>query len=90
MDFVEVKDIDIKSKVKYRYHYMDDHDTLIFRYDNAPHHRNITTFPYHKHDRNEIKASSEPTLFDVLLEIAQIERASSVRTLKNHSEESSS
>jgi len=40
--------------------------------------------------RNEIKASSEPTLFDVLLEIAQIERASSVRTLKNHSEESSS
>lgn len=26
LDFVEVKDIDLKSKVKYRYHYMDDHD----------------------------------------------------------------
>ncbi|HLC15338.1 MAG TPA: DUF6516 family protein [Thermodesulfovibrionia bacterium] len=74
LDFIEVKDIDIKSKVKYRYQYMDEQQELIFRYDNAPHHKDICTFPHHKHERNEIKASEEPALFDVLLEIAKTER----------------
>ena len=53
-----------------------DHN-CIFRYDNAPHHRNIATFPHHKHSGEDILESTEPTLFDVLLEIAQQERTAS-------------
>jgi len=83
LDFVEVKDIDIKSKIKYRYHYMDNHHAMIFRYDNAPHHQDIPNFPYHKHEHNQIKASSEPILFDVLLEIAQWERPEEVAAWAN-------
>lgn len=71
LDFVEIKDSDIIEKIKYRYQYMDTTNTLIFRYDNAPHHKHLKTFPHHKHVHNDVKESSEPTLFDVLLEIAQ-------------------
>jgi hypothetical protein len=80
LDFMEVKDIDILPKIKYRYQYMDADLTLIFRYDNAQHHRHIETFPHHKHGPGEPQACSEPTLFDVLLEIAQYERAHAVDT----------
>jgi len=54
LDFIEVRDIEVRPKVKYRYQYMDECQNLIFRYDNAPHHRNIATFPHHKHTHNEI------------------------------------
>lgn len=47
---------------------------LIFRYDNAHHHKNIKTYPHHKHDFDKVKESPEPDLEEVLLEIAQIHR----------------
>lgn len=34
---------------KYRYQFMDSNNQLIFRYDNAPHHSEISSFPHHKH-----------------------------------------
>ena len=37
------------QREKYRYHFMDSNDRLIFRYDNAPHHPEVVTFPDHKH-----------------------------------------
>lgn len=74
LDFVEVKQADKQAKIKYRYHYMDANQALIFRYDNAPHHPNLSTFPHHKHLQTGEQDSEEPTLEDVLLEIAQRER----------------
>lgn len=74
LDFVEVKQTDKQAKIKYRYHYMDANQTLVFRYDNAPHHPNLSTFPHHKHLHTGEQDSEEPTLEDVLLEIAQRER----------------
>jgi hypothetical protein len=76
LEFVEVKDVDLSEKIKYRYQYMDDKDhTMVFRYDNAPHHPHIPTFPRHKHvGEGDVKESHEPTLDDVLLEIAQRRR----------------
>ncbi len=47
---------------------------MIFRYDNAPHHVEIATFPHHKHEVDDIKESLEPSLDEVLLEIAQKQR----------------
>ena len=74
LDFVEVKNTSVENKIKYRYHYMDSEQEIIFRYDNAPHHTEISTFPHHKHENNEIKPSNEPKLYDILLEIAKIQR----------------
>ncbi|QTA82642.1 putative Genome sequencing data, contig C327 [Desulfamplus magnetovallimortis] len=74
LDFTEVRNTDLKSKIKYRYQYMNELMEQIFRYDNAPHHSNINTFPHHKHEKEEIKESGEPTLSDVLTEIAGIQR----------------
>jgi hypothetical protein len=57
----------------YSYQYMDSSKQLIFRYDNAQHHKklNLPTYPHHKHKRSEenIVASFAPTLAEVLQEI---------------------
>lgn len=71
LDFVEVKNCNLQAKLKYRYQYMDKNSQLIFRYDNAPHHKHIKTFPHHKHIAEKVEACNEATLADVLLEIAQ-------------------
>ncbi len=69
LDFVEVKDVEVIAKIKYRYQYMDDHHQLLFRYDNAPHHPLLRSFPHHKHLANDkVAECSEPTLVEVLLE----------------------
>jgi hypothetical protein len=60
----------ISIKLKYRYHYEDAEGNMIFRYDNAPHHRNIATFPHHKHVGNNVLPSREPSLSTVLEEVA--------------------
>jgi len=70
LEFVEVKDINNSTKLKYRYHYRDKTHCLIFRYDNAPHHKALTAFPHHKHETEEnVINSSEPELLDILREI---------------------
>lgn len=79
VDFTEVKDVETVNKVKYRYHCMDKNQVMVFRYDNAGHHKNVPTFPHHKHTPNDIQKSTEPTLYDVLLEIAQLIRENKTR-----------
>lgn len=37
------------SEKTYRFHYMDKHQHLLLRWDTAPHHRRIKTFPFHLH-----------------------------------------
>ena len=72
LEFAEVKNIEIKSKIMYRYHYMDANNQLIFRYDNAKHHKEIKTYPHHMHKEDKVLESAEINIFDVLLEIQQI------------------
>ena len=56
------------SKEEYVYSFQwQRNGELIVRWDNAPHHRNIETFPHHKHVGDEILPSNETTLEDVLL-----------------------
>ena len=54
---------------KYRYHYMRQGNKMIFRYDNAPHHKEISTFPDHKHLGEKIVESLPPQIKAVLTEI---------------------
>lgn len=74
LEFTEVVDTERAAKVRYRYQYMDEKQGLIFRYDNAPHHKEVESFPHHKHTSNKVTAGKEPSLLDVLLEIAQNQR----------------
>lgn len=57
---------------KYRLHYMNTLGAMIFRYDNAPHHREIATFPHHKHLPDKTIASNMPAIKDMLNEISAI------------------
>jgi hypothetical protein len=60
----------IPIKLKYRYHYEDAEGDTVFRYDNALHHKDIVTFPHHKHVGDNVLPSREPSLSTVLEEIA--------------------
>jgi hypothetical protein len=54
---------------KYRFQYMDKRSKIVFRYDNAPHHKELSTFPHHKHLTDRVIPSKMPTLADILDEI---------------------
>ena len=38
------------TRPKYRYHLQSSVNELVARWDNAPHHRAVSTFPHHHHD----------------------------------------
>ena len=58
-------------KDQYSYHYQKSDGDLVFRYDNAPHHPEIETFPHHKHVESDdnVIASQPPDMSEVLVEI---------------------
>ncbi|MGQ9627008.1 MAG: toxin TumE [Anaerolineae bacterium] len=60
------------EKVEYRYHYQRADGTLIFRYDSAAHHPELSTFPHHKHIGDRVEPAAPPDLSDVLREIDAI------------------
>ena len=56
-------------KIRYRYHYQRADGTLVFRYDNAPHHPGLPNFPHHKHIGERVEPAQPPDLSEVLKEI---------------------
>ncbi len=70
-EFVEVEAH--LNRLMYVYQYMRSAKTLIFRYDNTGHYKqlNLPTYPYHKHEgsQDNVIASSVPDLAAVLNEI---------------------
>jgi hypothetical protein len=52
----------------YRYHFQDNKNNLVFRYDNAPHFPGLTNFPHHKHLLDDIIDIPKPTIFKVVKE----------------------
>ncbi|MEN8215662.1 MAG: DUF6516 family protein [Pseudomonadota bacterium] len=81
LNFTEVKNTDKPDKIKYSYHYMNQEQHLVFRYDNAPHHHELSTFPHHKQMPSKVEEHKELTLRDVLLEIAGASLLRNVRNL---------
>ena len=47
---------------KYRHHWQDSNGRLIKRWDNAPHHPAIETFPHHLHEGDEDRVVSHPAV----------------------------
>ncbi len=70
------KEIILVEKRQYRFHYMDERNNLISRWDNAPHHKDLGTFPHHVHLPNAVKESKPVKLINVLdiIEIIVIDR----------------
>ncbi|MFQ5813483.1 MAG: DUF6516 family protein [Anaerolineae bacterium] len=56
-------------KTDYAYHYQRADGTLVFRYDNAPHHPEVLTFPDHIHIEGRVEAAEPPDLSEVLRKI---------------------
>jgi len=51
---------------------MDERNNLICRWDTAPHHKELKTFPYHVHLADGVKESRPVKLIAVLDEIESI------------------
>jgi hypothetical protein len=58
-----------ENRLKYRFHLMDKEGSMVFRYDNAPHHKDVSTFPHHKHLPDNVAESDDKGIMDVLDEI---------------------
>jgi hypothetical protein len=43
---------------RFRLHYMNAQAKLIVRWDSAPHHKDLGTFPFHKHTRPALKSTT--------------------------------
>ena len=58
---------------RYSYH-LQDRDVIIKRWDNAPHWKNIKTYPFHVHikDQNEPVESKEMFVSDVIVELKKL------------------
>jgi hypothetical protein len=55
IEFVEIKN-ETAIRIKYKYQWQLENDSLIARWDNVPHHKEISTFPYHIHDNKGVSA----------------------------------
>jgi len=56
----------------YRYHFQDDQNRLLFRYDNTPHFTKLESFPHHKHLADQVISSKKPSPRNAILEAAEI------------------
>jgi len=58
-------------RISYAYTYLRE-GRRVFRYDNAPHHPEIITFPHHKHIglQDRLAPADQPSLSQVLAEVA--------------------
>jgi hypothetical protein len=54
----------------YRYHFQDENNCLIFRYDSTPHFPDLSTFPHHKHLPDVTVSSNKPEITQVIQEVA--------------------
>ena len=59
------------KEYNYSFHWQSETGELIIRWDNAPHHPDILTFPHHVHTGELTEESYNITLDDALKEIRQ-------------------
>lgn len=65
--------IPVLRKLAYSYHYQDRYKKMIFRFDNAEHHLEVKTYPYHKHIIDAIVPSNEISLKEVIKNIIEMQ-----------------
>ncbi len=68
-EYVTLQDETI-ARVKYRYELLDTSQHHVWRWDNAPHHREVETFPFHQHDTQDRVTSSRAVSFSQVIAIS--------------------
>ena len=63
LDFMELVS---PKEAEYRFQHMNKDKDLICRWDSAPHHKEISTFPYHLHTKKGVKESKKVNFIDIL------------------------
>lgn len=62
-----IREVLIKGKSEvYSYYWLRSDETVIIGWDNAPHHKEVETFPYHRHIGGKIESSQQMTMESVL------------------------
>jgi hypothetical protein len=56
----------ISGVLKYRYQLLNEYNVNLVRWDNAPHHPELSTYPHHIHLSNKVQESSVITIRSVL------------------------
>jgi len=59
------------ASIDYRYHFQDEENSLIFRYDSTPHFPDLPSFPHHKHLPDNVIACEKLHLTTVLQEVSE-------------------
>jgi hypothetical protein len=52
--------------VKYSYYWLTSENSLIRGWDNAPHHKEVATFPHHSHSLSKVEETNVRSLKQVL------------------------
>lgn len=65
-----VRELFFPDHSKYSYHWQTQTGEMLLRWDNAPHHPEISTHPDHKHEGERISPSVRVSVEEVLAELA--------------------
>ena len=63
---LEFMELVSKIEAEYRFQLMDKNKDLIYRWDSAPHYKEIATFPYHMHTKKGVKESKKVNFVEIL------------------------
>ena len=66
-----ITELHTKDYQKYSYHCQKNDRNLIVRWDNKPHWRDMSTYPHHKHENDQVFPSHRVTIADVLEQIEE-------------------
>ncbi|MBM4458108.1 MAG: hypothetical protein FJ011_10145 [Chloroflexi bacterium] len=66
---VEQTSVRDTTRTTYKFHYQRADGTLVFRYDDSPHHPYLPHFPHHKHTYSSVIGIEAPDLTDILREV---------------------
>ncbi len=66
-----VTELNTKDYQKYSYHCQEDDGNFVVRWDNSPHWKEMSTYPDHKHENDQVYPSHRMTITDVLDQIEE-------------------
>lgn len=64
-----VVETELLRHLGYRYHFQDQENRFLFRYDNTPHFPELDSFPHHKHRENDVKSYEKPSIPKIVEEV---------------------
>jgi hypothetical protein len=63
---LDFRELVSEEHTDYRVHFMNGNNRLIKRWDSAPHHKEITTFPFHVHTPEGVLECNKVNLIEVI------------------------